>query len=418
METPGPSASQSRDRADRAERGKDARSDASGGALAPIADTDSLRAFCARLRDEPFITVDTEFVRERTYWPLLCLIQIGGENEAAAIDPLAPGLDLAPVFDLMTDPGLLKVFHSARQDVEIFVHRMGAVPSPLFDTQVAAMVCGFGESVGYETLVNQIAKARLDKSSRFTDWSQRPLTDRQLRYALDDVTHLRQVYRWLDRRLEKTGRSGWLDEEMAVLTDPATYATDPGEAWRRLKSRSTDRRFLAVLRELASWREQTAQSRDLPRAWVVKDDALLDIAARAPRDRKELAQSRRLTKEVTDGRHTDVILDAVARGLAVPAAARPEAQPRPDLPPAKRPLVELLKVLLKLKCDEHHVAQKLVATGEDLDLIALDDAAPVPALHGWRRQVFGEAALDLKHGRIALAVDETGLKQVAVAPSD
>jgi ribonuclease D len=382
-----------------------------------IADSAALAAFCHRLSDTPYITVDTEFLREKTYWPQLCLVQIAGPEEAHAIDPLAPGIDLTPMFELLANPKVLKVFHAARQDVEIFLHLSGAVPTPLFDTQVAAMVCGFGDAVGYETLATQLARARIDKSMRFTDWAQRPLTERQLHYALSDVTHLRVAYEKIIKRLEKNGRLSWLDEEMAALSDPATYRTDPWEAWRRLKPRSTSPRFLATLRELAAWREREAQERDLPRQRVVRDEALTEIAAHAPTTVTELARTRGLGKSVAEGRIGAAILDAVARAATLAEGDCPLPPDRVDLPRGLGPVVDLLKVLLKMKCDQHDVAQKLVASSADIDMIAADDNADVPALHGWRRQLFGEDALKLKHGQVALALAANG-KSLRLLPLD
>lgn len=380
-----------------------------------LTDKEAVAAFCRRLGQAGFVTVDTEFIRERTFWPQLCLIQMAGDSEAAAIDALAPGMDLEPVFELMKDPGVLKVFHAARQDVEIFHHLGGEIPAPLFDTQVAGMVCGFGESVSYETLVSQITKKQIDKSSRFTDWARRPLSKRQIDYALSDVIHLRPIYEELSRRLEKNGRAHWLQEEMAVLTDPATYRMDPREAWRRLKTRSHSRRHLAVLREVAAWREREAQARDLPRNRVIRDEALLEIAAHTPRTTADLARARSVSKGLAEGRMGQGILKAVEAGLSVPETELPRLPPKVELPPGLRPVVELLKVLLKMKCERHGVAQKLVATSEDLERIAADDNADVPALQGWRREVFGEDALSLKHGKLALSVKGRAVKLVPTA---
>jgi ribonuclease D len=379
-----------------------------------ITDQDALAAFCARQANADYLTVDTEFLRESTYWPILCLVQIAGPDEAAAVDPLAEGLDLTPLYELMANERVLKVFHSARQDVEIFVKLTGRVPTPLFDTQVAAMVCGFGESVGYETLVTKLAGVRIDKSSRFTDWSRRPLTEKQLHYALADVTHLRPIYDKLRRRLTKSGRERWLDEEMAVLTDAATYIVEPRDAWQRIKTRSSDPRFLAILRELAAWRETEAQKRNQPRGRILRDDALIEIAAHAPRTVDELARTRGLTKNMAEGWQGAGLLAAVERGLAVPPSERPRLEQRPELPPGIGPTVELLRVLLKMKCEDNDVAQKLVATVSDLEQIAADDNADVPALHGWRRELFGEDALALKHGRISLAIENGRVKVVPV----
>ncbi|HZT52415.1 MAG TPA: ribonuclease D [Stellaceae bacterium] len=367
-----------------------------------IEDQEALAAFCRRQETAGFIAIDTEFMRDKTYWPILCLVQIAGPDEAAAIDPMAEGIDLAPLFELLRNPDILKVFHAARQDVEIFVNLAGAVPTPLFDTQVAAMVCGFGDSVSYETLASRLAGARIDKSSRFTDWSRRPLTERQLRYALSDVVPLRRVYEKLAQRLGTTGRASWLDEEMAALTDPATYRLDPAEAWRRLKVRSSDRRTLALTRELARWRETTAQRRDLPRNRILRDEQLLEIAAHAPKSADELAHARGLGKGFAESRFGAEILNVVERVLAMPADTYPEPEPRREVPPGLGPLIDLLRVLLKLRAEDNEVAQRLVADADDLERIAADDHADVRALAGWRFDVFGKDALDLKHGRIAL----------------
>jgi len=374
--------------------------------------SDALAAFCRRQAQAPYITVDTEFIRDKTYFPQLCLVQIAGPDEAAAIDPLAPGMDLAPLFELMAAGTLLKVFHAARQDIEIFVNLAGAVPAPLFDTQVAAMVCGFGDSVSYETLAGKLAGAHIDKSSRFTDWSQRPLSERQLRYALTDVVPLRMVYEKLEARLAKSGRSSWLAEEMGTLTDPATYRQDPAEAWRRFKVRSNNRKLLALVRELAAWRETAAQQRNLPRNRLLRDESLLEIAAHAPTTVADLARTRGLGKNFAEGKLGGEILAAVMRVLATPESQYPVPPPRHEPPPGLGPLVDLLRVLLKLRCEENDVAQKLVADTEDLEMIAADDAAPVRALQGWRGELFGKDALDLKRGRIALTASGKRIKLV------
>ncbi len=376
--------------------------------MEPIADTQSLIAFCDRLKQSAFVTVDTEFVREKTYYPQLCLVQLAGADEARVVDALAPGIDLGPLFDLMTHPGVLKVFHAARQDIEIFLHLSGQIPAPLFDTQIAAMVCGFGDAVGYETLAAQLARARIDKSMRFTDWTQRPLIDRQLHYALADVTHLRVAYEKLRRKLDKNGRLHWLEEEMAELTNPATYRTAPEDAWRRLKPRSSSPRFLAILREVAAWREREARERDLPRQRVVRDETLTEIAAHHPTTATDLVRVRGLGKGQIEGRVGAAVIEAVGRALALPEDMCPKPAEKVDLPKGLGPVVDLLKVLLKLKCDEHDVAQKLIANTSDLEAIAADDHASVSALHGWRRELFGEDALKLKHGRIALGLAPSG----------
>ncbi len=377
-----------------------------------IADTDALAAFCGRLALSSYITVDTEFMRDRTYYPQLCLVQLAGDETAAAIDALAPGLDLAPLMALMERRDILKVFHAGRQDLEIFYLLAGRVPAPMFDTQVAAMVCGFGESVGYDTLVAKLTGAHIDKSSRFTDWSLRPLTERQIKYAISDVTHLRTVYEKLERRLRHSERAHWLEEEMAVLADPATYRTAPEEAWLRLKTRSTNRRFLVVLKALAAWREREAQRRNVPRNRIIRDEALTEIAAHHPTTTAELARTRGLSRGFAEGRMGEAILAVVAEALALPEVEWPVPPPRIELPRDMGAVVELLKVLLKIQCDAHHVAAKLVASSADIELIAADDAAPVPALKGWRREIFGAAALKLKRGELALGLEGKALKLI------
>ena len=379
-----------------------------------IADSAQLAAFCARVAKADFITVDTEFMRERTYWPQLCLVQVAGPDEVAAIDPLAEGIDLRPLLDLLYDERILKVFHAARQDIEIFFHMTGRIPAPLFDTQVAAMVCGYGDSVSYETLAAQLAGARIDKSARFTDWSARPLTDRQVTYALADVTHLRNVYEGLAKRLMTSGRAHWLQEEMATLLEPGTYRLDPVEAWRRLKPRGGSKpRLLAILREVAAWREREAQRRDIPRNRVIRDETIMEIAAHAPATVEDIARLRGLSKSLAEGRMGQDILVAVANGVATPESEAPSLPPAIEMPGGLGPVVELLKVLLKMKCERQQVAQKLVASSSDLERIAADDDADVAAMHGWRREVFGEDALALKHGRLALTMKG---KRIVIMP--
>jgi ribonuclease D len=377
-----------------------------------IADSAELAAFCTRQRGAEFITVDTEFMRERTYWPVLCLVQVGGPSEAVAIDALAPEIDLAPLLALMNDDATLKVFHAARQDLEIFFHLSGAVPQPLFDTQVAAMVCGFGDSASYETLVRKLAGASLDKASRFTDWSHRPLTKRQIEYALGDVIHLRTVYERLQQWLAKNGRASWFAEEMAALADATLYRTEPTEAWRRFRLRGrADSKFLAVLRALAGWREAAAQERDLPRGRVLRDEALIEIASHAPRGVEALARTRGLAKGIAEGKFGKEILDAVSAGLTDPDPP-PAVPQKAQNPPGLGPVIELLRVLLKQRCEDFEVAQKLVASADDLEAIAADDKAAVPALHGWRREVFGADALALKHGTLALTAGRNRIELV------
>lgn len=382
-----------------------------------ISDNATLTAFCQRLAQADFITVDTEFMREKTYWPQLCLVQLGGPDEAAAIDPMAEGIDLAPLFELMANPSVLKVFHAARQDIEIFLHLSGKVPTPLFDTQIAAMVCGFGDAVSYETLAAQLARARIDKSLRFTDWSRRPLTDRQLAYALADVTHLRLAYEKLVARLARDDRAEWVAEEMGHLADPGTYIVDPEQAWRRLKSRSSSPRFLMILKELAAWREREAREKDLPRQRLLKDDSLMEIAAQAPTSIDELAHTRGLSRNAAEGKLGAALLGCIERALATPESQWPQPGERVDLPRGLGPVVDLLKVLLKLKGDQHDVAQRLIASSGDLESIAADDDAEVMALQGWRRRLFGEDALKLKHGQLGLALAQDG-KGLRLIPLD
>lgn len=378
-----------------------------------ITTTSQLAAFCASLAGEAYVTVDTEFMRERTYWSKLCLVQLGGAKGAVAVDPLAEGIDLAPLYRLMADPKILKVFHAARQDVEIFVNATGQVPTPLFDTQVAAMVCGFGESASYETLADKLAGARIDKSSRFTDWSARPLTEKQVTYALGDVTHLRVVYEKLRAQLEKSGRAAWVQEEMAILTAPATYQTEPQEAWRRLKLRTDKPKLRAVLREVAAWREIEAQRLNVPRGRVMKDETLLEVAHHAPATATELSRTRGLHTGFAESRQGQEILAAVAHALSLPSSQYPAGETRRVMPQGAGAVLDLLKVLLKQVSEEHGVAVKLIATADDLEAMVVDDAADVPPLRGWRRELFGNSALALKRGELALAIKG---RKVAVLP--
>ena len=367
--------------------------------------TDELRSFCEEAAKHPYVTLDTEFLRERTYYSKLCLLQVafpGGEENAALVDPLGADLSLAPLYDLFRNENVVKVFHAARQDLEIFWVDAGVFPKPLFDTQVAAMVCGFGEQVGYETLVRKICKQGLDKTSRFTDWSRRPLSDAQKTYALADVTHLRQIYEYLSRELQKTGRSHWVAEELQVLTDPATYDVQPQEAWRRVKTRTTSGRFLAVVRELAAFREEYAQSNNVPRNRVYNDDALVELASTKPRSVSDLGGSRLLLREARKGAIADGILQAVERGINCPADQIPQPDRSREKLQVNPALADLLRVLLKAKTETAGVAAKLIAPSSDLDAIAAGER-DVPALSGWRQEVFGADALRLCEGRIALA---------------
>ena len=340
-------------------------------------------------------------MRDRTYFPKLCLVQVAGAAEAVAIDPLAPGMDLAPLVALMDDPAVVKVLHAARQDLEIFFRLAGRLPEPLYDTQVAAMVCGFGEEVAYETLVNEIARGRLDKASRFTDWARRPLSPAQLTYALGDVTHLRTIYESLSKRIDKAGRTAWVEEEIRSLADPAIYQPDVGEAWRRLKPRSRDRRFLGIVKALATWREREAQRRDLPRNRVLRDDLVMEIAATRPTSVEALRELERVS---LDRESAKGVVAEIQAAMALPDAELPEAEVPVRLPRGIGPIVDMLRVLLKLRSEESEVAQRLIANGSDLEAIALDDDADVPALKGWRRDIFGEEALALKRGGIGLAI--------------
>jgi ribonuclease D len=364
---------------------------------------DELAAVCARFSRHPFVTVDTEFLRETTFWPKVCVIQIASPEEAVAIDALADGIDLTPFFSLMAKPDVVKVFHAARQDLEIIWRLARLIPEPLFDTQVAAMVCGFGEQASYLELVKAISRANLDKSSRFTDWSRRPLSPAQIEYAIADVTHLRDIYTTLRARLERSKRLDWLADEMQTLTSPATYEQHPENAWERLRHRARKPRDLAVLMELAAWREAEAQSRDVPRSRILKDDVLIEIAQAAPRSPEALANLRSFPKGMERSRAGAEIVAAVERGLARDPMTVPKIER--DRRGSNGATVELLKVLLRQVTEQTGVAAKMIATVEDLEAIAADDRADVPALRGWRRTIFGEKALELKRGRLALAVE-------------
>ena len=369
-----------------------------------IATTQELTDLCHRLAAHPYITVDTEFLRETTFWPKLCVVQLASEDEAVAVDALAPDIDLAPLYALMADPRIVKVFHAARQDVEIFWNLAKLVPTPLFDTQVAAMVCGFGDQISYSDLVQTVTKVQLDKSSRFTDWTRRPLSEAQISYAIADVTHLRDVYKFLLAKLAETARVDWLSDEMSTLTATSTYEQHPERAWERYRNRARKSRDLAVLIELAAWREAEAQTRDVPRSRVLKDDIMIEIALAAPRSVEALGELRAFPKGMERSKAGSDILAAVERGLArdpktVPKIERDRRQANGGA------TVELLKVLLRQVSESHGVAAKMIATVDDLEAIALDDKASVGALTGWRRDLFGAKALELKHGRLALTLE-------------
>ncbi len=367
--------------------------------------TEGLAAFCERAKSAPYVTVDTEFLRERTYYSKLCLVQLAvpgdTEEDAVLVDPLAKSMALDPLYELFRDENVVKVFHAARQDLEIFFIEGGVIPKPLFDTQVAAMVAGFGEQVGYETLVRKIAHAPLDKSSRFTDWSRRPLTDAQKTYALADVTHLRVIYEFLAAELDKSGRLDWVEEELGVLSDPATYVVEPDRAWQRVKTRTNSGRFLSIVRELAKFREIYAQTRNIPRSRVIKDDALLELASTRPATLEDLGRSRLLLREARKGDIADGILLAISEGMQTPADAQPKPDRSRDKMQVNPALADLLRVLLKAKSENLGVAQKLIASSADLDEIAAG-RRDAKSLSGWRHKAFGQDALLLCEGRLGL----------------
>ncbi|MDB5376757.1 MAG: rnd [Rubritepida sp.] len=369
-----------------------------------ITQSAELAELCERLRTEPFVTVDTEFMRERTYWPELCVVQLAGASEVAVVDAEAEGMDLSPLGDLLADPAVVKVFHAARQDVEIFLLKFGAVPTPLFDTQVAAMVAGFGDQASYDSLVRALAGASIDKAHRFSDWSVRPLSASQIEYAAGDVTHLRRVYLALRERLLKEGRLDWVAQEMDALLEPSTYITEPEEAWERLKPKSTNRRFLAVLRAAAAWREAEAQRINIPRGRLVKDESLAEVAATAPETVEQLARIRGVSEGFARGKSGVSLIAAISEAKKLPEEALPmplEARKGAGASPA---LVALLKVLLAASAEAHNVAPKLLADTEDLERLASESEPDVRALSGWRREVFGADALALKTGQLALGV--------------
>ena len=382
-----------------------------------ITTTESLYRLCDSLTRETFITVDTEFMRESTYWPDLCLIQVAGETIHGLIDPLAPGIDLKPFFALMNNPAVLKVFHAARQDIEIMVHRAGIVPHPVFDTQIAAMVCGFGDQVGYEAIVRKLAKAQIDKSSRFTDWSRRPLSEKQLAYALADVTHLRVVYAALKEELDRTGREHWLREEMDILTNPATYRTEPGDAWKRIKVRLRSKKQLGVLMEIAAWREREAREKNVPRSRVLKDDAIAEIATQCPQTKETLNQLRALPKGVATSRIGDAILKSVAAGIAIDPKSLPQPDDgRDEMSDAAQAAAEVLKLALKVVCEKEGIAPKLVATSSDIDAVAESDEADVHLMQGWRRELFGNLALAIKRGEAVIGFEGGRVRVLPAKP--
>ncbi len=373
-----------------------------------ITSSDELASFCQSVSGNSYVTVDTEFVRERTYYPKLCLVQVAAGDNAAAIDALAPGIDLGPLFDLMLNRDILKVLHSPGQDLSVFHTVMNDVPQPIFDTQIAAMVCGFGEQPAYASLVNELLGEQVDKASQMTDWARRPLTDRQIKYALSDVTHLIKVYEILRERLEASGRTRWVDQEISVLLEPSNYMPEPDEQWRKVRIRRPTRKSLAVLREVARWRERVAQERDRPRAWIIKDDSLAEIAATQPSTIEQLERVRGVTPRFAEGRDGRAILKAIDRALESPESQWPEVPKRNGRPDVSDTLVALLQALLKIRADENDVATGLVANRRELEQIAIDDDADVRALKGWRRDVFGDDALRLKHGKLAITSNGNG----------
>lgn len=369
-----------------------------------ITSTSALSDTCSRLATGDYVAVDTEFMREQTFWPDLCLIQLAGPSEEVIVDPLAPGIDLKPFYDLMADTRVVKVFHAARQDIEIVYSEAGLIPAPVFDTQIAAMVCGFGESVSYVNLVKKITGRDLDKSSRFTDWSRRPLSEKQLTYAIGDVTHLRDIYTHLKSELEISNRETWLDEEMAELTAPSTYESHPENAWQRLKMRVKNRKSLAVLIELAAWRERMAQAQDVPRGRILRDEALYDIANQQPTSPEKLSELRTLSDGFARSQRARDIVEVVQRGLERDPKTLPPIPHSQPMSAEATATIELLKVLLKASAARHRVAPRLIADSDDLERIASEADPDVPALKGWRRQLFGEDALKLKRGELALTL--------------
>lgn len=373
-----------------------------------IETNEDLAAFLAELADAPYLALDTEFLRDQTYYPRLCLIQVAAPGVEGIIDPLAPGIDLKPFYDLMARPDQVKVLHAGRQDIEIFYLQGGVLPHPLFDTQIAAMVCGFGDAASYETLARKIARVEIDKSARFTDWSHRPLSKRQLEYALADVTHLCVIYEWMKARLARSGRESWVAEEVAALQDPALYRLDPEMAWKRLKPRTTNKRFLAVLAALAAWREREAQARDIPRGRVLKDEALTEIAAHPPETPEALERIRAVPKGFANSRLGKGLMEAIAAGREGPppeGAAEDNRQQRRRREPSPA-VVDLLKTLLRLKAEAAHVAPRLIANAEDIERLAAEEDDGIAALTGWRWEVFGHDAVALRKGDLAIALEK------------
>jgi ribonuclease D len=374
--------------------------------------------FIKKAEKQPFVTVDTEFLREKTYYPKLCLVQIGlPSGEAVAIDPLADGIDLTPVFEILANHSIVKVFHAGRQDMEIFYRLMDEVPAPLFDTQIAAMVCGYGDQIGYDNLVRQMTGALIDKTTQFTDWSRRPLTKKQITYALGDVIHLVDVYEKLVVMLAERGRMEWVEQEDEILADPATYQNHPEESWKRVKVKTNKPQVLAVLRALAGWREERAQAKDIPRNWVMRDETLADMAAQMPKTAEQLGKIRNMPKDFPQSSGGETVVRLIKDALASNPDTWPEKERKLILPAKASACVDILKMLLKIKASEYEVAPRLIASNEDLDAIAMDDDADTPALKGWRREVFGKDALAVKQGRIAIGFRKGEIVRFAIDDS-
>ena len=381
-----------------------------------VENNEALAAFLAELSSAPYLALDTEFLRDQTYYPKLCLIQVAAPGTEAIIDPLAPGLDLAPFYELLKRPDIIKVLHAARQDIEIFYLQGGVLPQPLFDSQIAAMVCGFGDAASYETLARKLAHVEIDKSARFTDWSHRPLSARQLEYALADVTHLRVIYEKLTAQLARTGRTAWVAEEVAALQDPALYKLDPELAWKRLKPRTTNKRFLAMLAAIAAWREREAQARDIPRGRVLKDEAISEIAAHPPDSGEALERIRAVPKGFANSKLGKGLMDAIALGRnAAPPEEALLQQPRRKREPSAA-AIDLLKTLLRLRAETAGVAPRLIANAEDIEKLAAHEDAGVAALSGWRAEVFGNDAKLLRQGDLAIALEKGEAVVVELEP--
>lgn len=380
-----------------------------------ITDQKELNKICKNFSEEEFVTVDTEFLREKTYFPKLCLIQIGDKNKNAfAIDPLIEGLDLTPVFELLANTKVLKVFHAARQDLEIFFNMTGKVVEPFFDTQIAAMVLGYGDSVGYENLVRNVTGGEIDKSSQYTNWSHRPLSDKQIKYALGDVTHLADVYLKLAEQLEAQGRTKWVFEEEEILSAPATYENHPRDMWKKVKIRSPKPKTLAVLRELAAWREERAIRKDIPRTWVMRDDTMADLASQSPKKADGLKKIRNIPGEFTKGNKADTLIKLIETGLKTPSKDCPHVVKKKPLPPSVSAKVDILKMLLKIQSAECGVAAKLIASSDDLEQIAFGDTDGVAALKGWRKEVFGNDAIAMSNGKLAIGLKDSKIVKIKI----